>query len=108
MIRRNVVEKVRKEYFPGVPAEKCYVMRSDVAGHPLQKRKLLVNLDPPLTEETILLFGAEKDLVEAEEDKPPQYSEEDSSRFKTNIEIHDEEDTEDPGIQRSWARGNPV
>ena len=58
------MEKVRKVYFQGHPVEKISVTRNDHDGPPLEKRKMLVDLDPPLTENTILHFSLKDDVIE--------------------------------------------
>ena len=76
---------MRKVYFLGHPVEKISVTRNDHDGPPLEKRKRLVDLDPPLTENTILQFSL-KDVVEAEKEKPPPYPEREMEKVLTNVE----------------------
>ena len=79
------MERVRKTYFPRDPVEDCYVKRSDHEGSPLPWRKLLLDLNPPLTEDTVLLFGVQQqqhDDVDAKKEKPPPYSEVETDELK--------------------------
>ena len=74
-----------KKYFPQDPVENCYVKRSDHEGSPLPWRKLLLDLSPPLSEDTVLLFGVEEqqeEVVEAKKEKPPSYSEVETDELK--------------------------
>ena len=76
-ICRCVLEKVRKKYFPQESVENCYVERSECEGSSLQWHKLLVDLNPPLTEDTVLFFGVQQqqhEVEEAKKEKPPSYS----------------------------------
>ena len=67
---------MRKVYFLGHDVKKISVTRSDHEGPPIEKRKFLVDLSPPLTIDTVLHFGlkeqedqvketAESNIIEA-------------------------------------------
>ena len=46
-----------KRYFPGISAKQISVTRNDHDDTPLEKRKKLTELDPPLTKDTVLCFA---------------------------------------------------
>ena len=76
---------MRKKYFPQESVENCYVERSECEGSSLQWHKLLVDLNPPLTEDTVLFFGVQQqqhEVEEAKKEKPPSYSEVETDELK--------------------------
>ena len=87
---RDVADRVRIVYFLGTPVEKISVSRCDHEGPPLEKRKRLKDLKPPLNKDTVLYFSRKEpqDHLKEAENRDDQ-----RDKIKTEMEETEINDT---------------